>query len=251
MRVLLLVPFCSTQAFAFFSNPTTNAVAVTFDGWILPRQHIRRAETVHNELSSWTNGVIPGGRKHLKNARNSALFATADTTTSSSSSSIGAPPDNGFIATELRGAAMKLHTTQQAPKEGEVVVKEPKEKYVPSRNDYLAFLVDSKYVYEALEDIVNGKEELSQFRNTGLERTKALEQDIEFMVSEYGLTRPEVGEFGKAYATELRAIESIPEFMCHYYNFYFAHTAGGRMIGKQMSALLLDKQTLEFYKVRK
>jgi heme oxygenase len=37
--------------------------------------------------------------------------------------------------------------------------------------------------------------------------------------------------------------------MCHYYNFYFAHTAGGRMIGKQMSALLLDKKTLDFYKV--
>lgn len=159
----------------------------------------------------------------------------------------------GFIETELRGAAMKLHTKEQAPKEGEVEVKEkPKEPYSPTRDDYLAFLVDSKHVYEALEDIVNEKEELAVFRNTGLERTEPLEQDIQFMVNEYGLERPGVGEYGRAYASQLREIAAkgnIPEFMCHFYNFYFAHTAGGRMIGKQMSALLLNKKTLEFYKV--
>jgi heme oxygenase len=154
-----------------------------------------------------------------------------------------------FIETELRGAAMKLHTTQQAPKEGGVVEEAPKEPYVPNRDDYLAFLVDSKHVYEAMEEIVNEKEELAQFRNTGLERTKALEQDIQFMVKEYGLKCPPVGACGKHYAEQLRSMKSIQEFMCHYYNFYFAHTAGGRMIGKQMSALLLDKKTLEFYKV--
>lgn len=38
-----------------------------------------------------------------------------------------------------------------------------------------------------------------------------------------------------------------PTFICHYYNFYFAHTAGGRMIGKKMSELLLDSATLKFY----
>ena len=42
---------------------------------------------------------------------------------------------------------------------------------------------------------------------------------------------------------------NIPKFICHYYNYYFAHLAGGRMIGKQMSKLLLDGETLEFYKV--
>jgi len=43
-------------------------------------------------------------------------------------------------------------------------------------------------------------------------------------------------------------VNNLPSFVCHYYNHYFAHTAGGRMIGKQMSALLLDKKELEFYK---
>ena len=31
------------------------------------------------------------------------------------------------------------------------------------------------------------------------------------------------------------AATSPPAFMCHYYNHYFAHTAGGRMIGKAVS----------------
>lgn len=30
---------------------------------------------------------------------------------------------------------------------------------------------------------------------------------------------------------------SLPGFMCHYYNHYFAHTAGGRMIGRKVSEM--------------
>ena len=169
-----------------------------------------------------------------------------------------APPPTGFIDTELRGAAMRLHTTMQAPKEGKVQVQEePKEPYVPNHSDYLHFLVDSQHVYQALEEIVNEHEALAVFRNTGLERTQSLETDIAFMMKEYNLERPPVGSFGTNYATLLRDTivqkkdaSFVPEFMCHYYNFYFAHTAGGRMIGKKMSSLLLNKKTLEFYKVR-
>jgi heme oxygenase len=155
--------------------------------------------------------------------------------------------------TELRAAAMKLHTKKQA-REGEAEEAQPasNEPYVPTHDDYLAFLVDSKHVYEAFEEVVNEKPELAVFRNTGLERTKCLEKDIEFMVKEFDLIRPQVGARGKEYAAELRRLSregTIPEFMCHFYNFYFAHTAGGRMIGKQMSALLLENRTIEFYKV--
>lgn len=157
----------------------------------------------------------------------------------------------GFIETELRGMAMKLHTRSQAPKEGEAAEKKMKP-YTPTRDDYLKFLVDSQHIYQAFEDIVNDCEDLAVFRDTGLERVKALETDIDFMTKEYGLTRPEVGSPGLKYAASMREFGSkkaIPELMCHYYNYYFAHTAGGRMIGKQMSSLLLDKKTLEFYKV--
>lgn len=171
-----------------------------------------------------------------------------------SSSGVVIEETPSFIDTELRGAAMRLHTRSQAPKEGEAAEKpKPPEPYTPTHDDYLRFLVDSQHVYKAFEEATDSMSSLSEFRNTGLERVKPLETDIEFMVQEYGLDRPSVGEPGKNYAETIRNIaakgeDNIPEFMCHYYNHYFAHTAGGRMIGKKMSSLLLDKKTLEFYK---
>ena len=144
---------------------------------------------------------------------------------------------------------MKLHTRKQAPKEGEAPEKKV-EPYVTKLEDYLQFLVDSQHVYSTFEDIIKSNSELVCLENTGLERTDALEVDIEFIMSEYGLVRPPVGKWGVEYAQLISEMQSdIPIFVCHYYNHYFAHTAGGRMIGKQMSALLLDKKELEFYKV--
>ena len=177
--------------------------------------------------------------------------STESSTDAANADAAAKPAAGNFIGTEMRKAAMKLHNFKQSPKEGGVEA--PKEdKYVPTVTDYLSFLVNSQHVYEALEEIVNNKPELTCFRNTGMERTVPLETDIVFMMQEYGLTRPEPGMGGKGYAQKLRdmAAVSVPEFVCHYYNFSFAHTAGGRMIGKQMSALLLDKKTLEFYRVR-
>lgn len=162
-------------------------------------------------------------------------------------SSAASTVTGSFIETELRGAAMRLHTKEQAPKEGQAPA-EKREPYTPTHEDYLRFLVDSKHVYEALEEIVNTRPELAAFQNSGLERVHPLEADINFMIKEYSLKMPQVGQAGRDYADMLRKIESIPEFICHYYNFYFAHTAGGRMIGEKMSALLLNKRTLEFYK---
>jgi heme oxygenase (biliverdin-producing, ferredoxin) len=161
-------------------------------------------------------------------------------------------PAISFIDTQLRGAAMKLHTTRQSPKEGQVVAAtQVQEPYIPTHADYLQFLVDSQHVYEALEYVVHDTSRdaaLAPFRNTLLERVVPLETDIRYMCLEYALPKPIVSQSATWYATHLRSLTSTPEFMCHYYNFYFAHTAGGRMIGKQMAALLLDKKTLEFYK---
>jgi heme oxygenase len=157
----------------------------------------------------------------------------------------------GFIETELRGQAMKLHTRSQAPKEGQASEKKAAP-YTPTHDDYLKFLVDSQHIYKALEDVVNELDELTIFRNTGLERVAGLETDIAFIIEEYGTEKPAVGKAGLMYAEKIREMgksKKVPEFMCHFYNFYFAHTAGGRMIGKQMSSLLLEKKTLEFYKV--
>eukprot|EP00986_Skeletonema_menzelii_P002597 scaffold707_cov138-Skeletonema_menzelii.AAC.9 len=157
------------------------------------------------------------------------------------------------ILQELRDVAMRLHTREQAPREGQAEApKKPAEPFVPTQADYLQFLVDSYVVYVALEEIVNEVDALAPFRNSGLERTQGLEKDIQYMCQRFDLLRPEAGKAGSMYAAQLKNMiksdDDIPEFMCHYYNFYFAHLAGGRMIGKQMSKLLLDGEALEFYK---
>mmetsp|Transcript_2100 Transcript_2100/g.3799 ORF Transcript_2100/g.3799 Transcript_2100/m.3799 type:complete len:283 (-) Transcript_2100:620-1468(-) len=166
-------------------------------------------------------------------------------------------PNDNSILTELRTVAMKLHTKEQAPREGEAPSPaKPAEPYAPTQSDYLQFLVDSLHIYEALEEVVESHPVLKEkFSNSGLERTEALNNDIVHMMEKFGLERPAVGRAGRRYAEELRNMVSqdgdgIPEFICHYYNFYFAHLAGGRMIGKQMSNLLLGGETLEFYKVK-
>jgi len=153
---------------------------------------------------------------------------------------------------ELRAYAMKLHTKDQSPKEGQQKASTPVAKWDPKRSDYLKFLVDSKEVYQTMQDISNSKDSLSIFRNTGLERVDALEEDIKWMC-EYDPTLivPEVGIHVREYSKFLKDIadSSIPKYICHYYNHYFAHTAGGRMIGKKMSDLLLEGKVLKFYQV--
>lgn len=152
---------------------------------------------------------------------------------------------------EMRAVAMKLHTKDQA-REGE---KEPEAppvaKWEPSVEGYLRFLVDSKLVFQTLEDIVERAAVpwYAEFRNTGLERSEALKKDLEWF-RQQGHTIPEPSAPGTAYASLLEELsEKDPQaFICHFYNVYFAHTAGGRMIGKKVSEKILNKKELEFYK---
>ena len=183
-------------------------------------------------LGIWAFMVVGFSFHSGQQQEHSAVFSFSVSTLPTTATAIGrrhglssfqlaAAPDaaatatDSFIDTELRGAAMKLHTRSQAPKEGQAV--EPKsEPYTPTRQDYLSFLVDSKHVYEALDDVVQNNDELSKFRNTGLERTKALEGDIEFMCKEYNLECPPVGQPGTEYAKLLRELgdkKAFPEFM--------------------------------------
>ncbi|KAL5652098.1 hypothetical protein ACJX0J_037556, partial [Zea mays] len=89
----------------------------------------------------------------------------------------------------------------------------------------------------------------AEFRNTGLERSEALKKDLEWF-RQQGHTIPEPSPPGTTYATLLEELsEKDPQaFICHFYNVYFAHTAGGQMIGKKVSEKILDKKELEFYK---
>ena len=73
------------------------------------------------------------------------------------------------------------------------------------------------------------------FRNTGLERSAKLTKDLEWFASQ-GHEIPEAGPEGTTYATLLAELSEtdVPAFICHFYNVYFAHSAGGRFIGKQV-----------------
>lgn len=159
----------------------------------------------------------------------------------------------GFVE-EMRFVAMKLHTKEQS-KEGEKEVEGPQEekvsKWKPSFDGYLRFLVDSKLVYDTLEDIVQRAAfpSYAEFRNTGLERSEKLAKDLEWFKNQ-GHAIPDPSSPGVTYAHYLEELsEKDPQaFICHFYNIYFAHSAGGRMIGTKMAKVLLEGKELEFYK---
>jgi len=123
----------------------------------------------------------------------------------------------------------------------------------PTLPGYLSFLVESKAVYDVLEAAVKdaAHPEYAAFSGTGLERSAGLADDIAWMSEKYGLEAPapQPDGPGATYGKKLTELaKSDPQaFICHYYNFYFAHTAGGRMIGNKISEMLLDGQSLKFY----
>ena len=167
----------------------------------------------------------------------------------------------GFVE-EMRRVAMSLHTREQAPKEGGKAVdaqkaeQRPVARWEPTASGYLSFLVESLAVYEAMEDVVRAPENAEtygKFKDNGLERSEALRNDIKYMEERFGLRRVEATGAGAEYAALLRELAktSPPEFICHYYNVYFAHSAGGRMIGRKVSEMILDGKELEFYEWKK
>lgn len=118
--------------------------------------------------------------------------------------------------------------------------------------------MDSKIVYEALEESCAIDPRLVAFRDTGLERSEALGKDIAWMIQSYPDATESTSAPGEAgmregriasgmlppptesaveYAALLKRMvgSSLPAFVCHFYNHYFAHTAGGRMIGRKVA----------------
>lgn len=165
--------------------------------------------------------------------------------------------DPGFMQ-ELRTVAMDMHTKDQSHEGKRDARALPFAEWTYTLEGFMRFLSESVLVYDALESIIqntvdsSGSKAYACIERTGLERLENLKKDIEWIESSFGVkapTPPPDGA-GATYARYLRSIaEDIPAFVCHYYNVYFAHAAGGRMIGKQVADQVLDKRfsELNFY----
>ncbi|KAG2303841.1 hypothetical protein Bca4012_062807 [Brassica carinata] len=192
------------------------------------------------------------GIQNLRMSMNKRSVVIASSTTAASEKQKKRYPgeSKGFVE-EMRFVAMKLHTKEQA-KEGEKQTKSPEEHPVslwePTVNGYLRFLVDSKLVYDTLDEEATSPT-YAEFKNTGLERSEKLATDLEWF-KEQGYEIPEPTALGKTYCQYLKDLaEKDPQaFICHFYNIYFAHSAGGRMIGRKVAEKVLDGRELEFYK---
>eukprot|EP00293_Proteomonas_sulcata_P009674 CAMPEP_0184298480 /NCGR_PEP_ID=MMETSP1049-20130417/9282_1 /TAXON_ID=77928 /ORGANISM="Proteomonas sulcata, Strain CCMP704" /LENGTH=284 /DNA_ID=CAMNT_0026608625 /DNA_START=1 /DNA_END=855 /DNA_ORIENTATION=+ len=153
---------------------------------------------------------------------------------------------------EMRNKAMSLHTFSQAPKEGtkkDTSTNTQVAEWQTTTDDFLQFLVDSQVVYEAFEQAVeNGG--LTTFKNTGLERVEGLKEDIKFIETKYQTKAKSPTSQAKDYASFIinTAKNNEPVFVCHFYNYYFAHTAGGRMIGQKVMDSSFDGHLFNFYK---
>ncbi|RID44889.1 hypothetical protein BRARA_I01654 [Brassica rapa] len=160
----------------------------------------------------------------------------------------------GFVE-EMRSVAMKMHPRTQS-KEGKRETTAPQDSPVATWEftveGYLKFLVENKLVFDTLEGIIHDSTvpTYAAFKNTGLERANNLAKDLEWF-KEQGYELPEPKAHCKTYSLYLKDIaeNDPPAFICHFYNIYFGHSAGGgRMIGSKVSERILDNKKLEFYK---
>lgn len=158
----------------------------------------------------------------------------------------------GFVE-EMRMVAMRLHTKDQAPREGEQEASAlPIDQWYPSKDDFMQFLVDSRCVYSYFETELaypgTYDPVYSRLSNSGLERLSALDKDIDYLNS-LGVETPQASPAATRYVNYIRdLIQDRPEaVLCHWYNYYFAHSAGGRMIGRLMQDRLFDGRSFAFY----
>lgn len=156
----------------------------------------------------------------------------------------------GFVE-EMRFVAMRLHTKDQAPREGQQEESAlPISEWAPTQQDFLQFLVDSLHVYQYFErELVTSAHPIfSRFQNTRLERCDALEKDIEYLTSLGASATPPTDAATRYIAYLRNLVNDKPEsVLCHWYNYYFAHSAGGRMIGRIMQDRLFDGRQFAFY----
>ena len=202
-------------------------------------------------------GLLFGGHVSFK-PPNSAFKSTTTTTGKSamlkcvsgvhrqSTQMVG----KSFVHDEMRPSAIKFHSRDQTS-QGQQPAQVPFTQWSPTKADYLHYLVDSLAVYGELEPAVANHMDLRSIRVPGLERANALRADIQWMCRfDPKLKVPAVGTPGLAYTAyikKLLEVNDVPGLVCHYYNTYFALSAGGLRIGQHLANKLLGGKKLQFY----
>ncbi|CAB4266403.1 unnamed protein product [Prunus armeniaca] len=158
------------------------------------------------------------------------------------------PGESKGITEEMRFVAMRLqNNSSESDVDGDGGEAET---WRPSVEGFLKYLVDSKLVFDTVERIVDDSNDVAYayFRKTGLERSEGLSEDLEWF-KQQGMVIPEPSSPGVSYAKYLQELadNSAPLFLCHFYNIYFSHIAGGQVIARQVSEKLLEGRELGFY----
>ncbi|XAR61857.1 Heme oxygenase (biliverdin-producing) [Bertholletia excelsa] len=178
------------------------------------------------------------------------------------------PGEKEGITEEMRFVAMKLRNVKGKKVEmdgsdkdeagdgvGDRSIASPEkeigETWQPRMKGFLKYLVDSKLVFDTIERIVDESNDVSYayFRRTGLERSEGLSKDLEWF-GQQDIVIPPPSNPGITYAKYLEELgdKSASLFLCHFYNIYFSHIAGGQVITKQVSEKLLKGRELQFYR---
>ncbi|XP_057786293.1 probable inactive heme oxygenase 2, chloroplastic [Salvia miltiorrhiza] len=177
------------------------------------------------------------------------------------------PGEVNGITEEMRFVAMKLRNNGKpksrrassvgSKRDGEDLKIESEkggnngEAWQPSIEGFMKYLVDTKLVFTTVERIVDESTDVSYvyFRRTGLERADRISRDLEWL-REQGNEIPEPSNPGATYVQHLEELaeKSPPLFLCHFYNIYFSHIAGGQVISRKVSDMLFGGRELEIYK---
>ncbi|KAK4344379.1 hypothetical protein RND71_037473 [Anisodus tanguticus] len=205
----------------------------------IPFSRFTQKSTKNQFCSIPFSRITQSSKLYLKKSSRMVLVSATTGTAAHEKSKKRYPGEAKGFVEEMRFVAMKLHTKDQS-KEGEKEPEgQPMAKWEPSVEGYLKFLVDSKLVYDTLEKIMEKAPfpEYAEFRNTGLERSEGLAKDLEWF-RQQGYAIPEPSTPGLSYARYLEELseKDTQAFICHFYNTYFAHSAGGRMIGRKVSS---------------
>ncbi|AEC07873.1 Heme oxygenase 1 [Arabidopsis thaliana] len=155
-------------------------------------------------------------------------------------------PNPLFLRPRIQILSMTMNKSPSLVVVAATTAAEKQKKRYPGESK--GFVEEMRFVAMRLHTKDQAKED-AEFKNTGLERAEKLSTDLEWF-KEQGYEIPEPTAPGKTYSQYLKELaEKDPQaFICHFYNIYFAHSAGGRMIGRKVAERILDNKELEFYK---